>query len=69
MSVFRIVRIVMAVVAILLTVYAVVDLDYRDLSWTANHSSYLVIVMGVTGTFNLLFFDFYRASQQKKIGR
>ena len=69
MSVFRKARVVMAVVAILLTIYAVVDLNYSDLSWTANRSNYLVIVMGVTGSFNLLSFDYFRAKQRKQMGQ
>jgi len=69
MRVFRILRIMMAAVAVLLTIYAVVDLDYSDLSWTANHSNYLVMILGVTGSFNLLFYDYYRASQRKRIGQ
>jgi len=62
----RTIRWVLAVVAAVLAIYATTELDYANLSWSANRSSYLVIVMGLTGAFNLLFPDIHNAIKRNK---
>jgi len=63
----RIVRYTLALVALVFAVYALTQVDYGDLSWSQNHPTYLVAILGITGCFNLVFFDVYNAVKRKNI--
>ncbi len=63
----RIIRYSLASVALVFAVYALTQVDYGDLSWNHNHSTYLVVILGITGCFNLVFFDVYNAVKRKSI--
>ncbi len=64
--VWRSIRYTLALVALIFATYAVAQVDYSNLSWNHNFSSYIVVLLGVTGCFNLVFFDIYKVVKRKR---
>jgi len=63
MRTFRIILIVIALAGI---IYSLIELNYKDLSWQVNKSSYGIIILGILIILGMIYSIKYDAKSRKK---
>jgi len=66
MITFKKVKAFLALVVLVFSVWAFIEIDYSKLSWEVNQDSYRVILLSLTAFFNLFVLNIIVARQKKK---
>jgi len=66
MITFKKVKAFLALVVLVFSVWAFIEIDYSNLSWEVNQDSYRVILLSLTAFFNLFVLNIIVARQKKK---
>lgn len=61
-------RTTLAIAALAMTIVAVFYLDYPDLSWQANRSTYMAIISALSTSVNMICLNRYEAKKARLVG-
>ena len=59
-------RIILAAIGFAGIIYSLIELNYKDLSWQINKSSYWTMILGVLIIFGMIYSIKYDAKRRKK---
>ena len=59
-------RIILAAIGFAGIIYSLIELNYKDLSWQVNKSSYWTMILGVLIIFGMIYSIKYDAKRRKK---